>query len=120
MLSGESLDSYFHNVFIRVVGDVVTFDLSDNGIEEEIAPEAYLFVGGFGHAPASAASTADFRSTRWVDRLLRGRIGSWCGLPVLEPRHHSRSVPVGEQQIDPGLAIGTRAPARVDRLTSPP
>ena len=58
MLSGEALDRYFHNVFIRVAGDVVTFDLSDNGIEEEVAPEAYLFVGGVGHVPVPAGAPA--------------------------------------------------------------
>jgi Carboxypeptidase regulatory-like domain len=45
-LTGASLDHYFHFVFLHADGDVVTFDMSDNGIEEEVADEAYLFVGG--------------------------------------------------------------------------
>ena len=40
-LSGASLDSYFHFVLIEVAGDLVTFDMSDNGIEEEVAEETY-------------------------------------------------------------------------------
>jgi hypothetical protein len=57
-LSGSSLDSYFHNVFIRTENDVVTFDLSDNGIEDEVAEEAYYYVGGVVHAnPLPGATT---------------------------------------------------------------
>jgi len=57
ILSGASLDSYFHFVFIRVDGDRVSFDLSDNGIEDEVAPETYYFVGGYGSAIAEAGAT---------------------------------------------------------------
>jgi hypothetical protein len=57
MLSGASLDRYFHFVFIRVDGDRVSFDLSDNGIEDEVAPETYYFVGGYGIAIARAGAT---------------------------------------------------------------
>jgi len=39
------------------VGDRVTFDLSDNGIEEEVAPETYFFVGGVGNAVTQAGAT---------------------------------------------------------------
>lgn len=57
-LAGASLDSYFNSVYLRASSDGVIFDLSDNGIEDEVAPEAYLFVGGFGVAHAeSGAST---------------------------------------------------------------
>ena len=57
MLSGRSLDSYFHFVFIHVDGDQISFDLSDNGIEDEVAPETYLFVGGYGTTIAQAGAT---------------------------------------------------------------
>jgi hypothetical protein len=58
ILTGASLDSYFHVVYIHVAGDFVTFDLSDNGIEEEVAPEVYLYVGGYGGALAQAGAPA--------------------------------------------------------------
>ena len=56
-LSGAPLDSYFHFVFLRVAEGVITFDLSDNGIEEEVAPEAYLFVGGVGSTLVQPGAT---------------------------------------------------------------
>jgi hypothetical protein len=56
-LAGASLDNYFRVVHIHVFGDVVAFDLSDNGIEEEVAPETYLFVGGYGEAQPQAGAT---------------------------------------------------------------
>jgi hypothetical protein len=56
-LAGASLDSYFNSVYLRVAADGVIFDLSDNGIEEEVAPEAYLFVGGFGVARAQPGAS---------------------------------------------------------------
>lgn len=57
-LSGASLDGYFHVVFIRVEGARITFDLSDNGIEEEVAPETYYFVGGVGGARTQPGATS--------------------------------------------------------------
>jgi len=42
---------------ITVAGDRVTFDMSDNGIEEEVAPETYLFVGGMAYAPTQPGAT---------------------------------------------------------------
>jgi hypothetical protein len=60
VLSGPTLDAYFHVVYIYigVDGDDVIFDLSDNGIEEEVADETYLFVGGVGSTrPPSGATT---------------------------------------------------------------
>jgi hypothetical protein len=56
MLSSASLDGYFHFVSIRVDGDRVSFDLSDNGIEDEVAPETYYFVGGYGSAIVHAGA----------------------------------------------------------------
>jgi len=56
-LAGASLDSYFNSVYLRVVADGIMFDLSDNGIEDEVGPEAYLFVGGVGVAHPQAGAT---------------------------------------------------------------
>src|SRR5262249_32644387 len=58
MLSGASLDSYSHFVFIHVDSDRVSFDLSDNGIEDEVAPETYYYVGGFGSVRTQPGATA--------------------------------------------------------------
>jgi hypothetical protein len=44
-------------VFLRVTEGVITFDLSDNGIEEEVAPEAYLYVGGVGSTPTQPGAS---------------------------------------------------------------
>jgi len=56
-LSGPSLDSYFRFVFLRVIDGALMFDLSDNGIEEEVSPEAYLFVGGVARTPQGGTTT---------------------------------------------------------------
>lgn len=56
-LSGSSLDSYFRFVFLRVIDGALMFDLSDNGIEEEVSPEAYLFVGGVARTPQAGTTT---------------------------------------------------------------
>lgn len=56
-LTGASLDSYFRSVQLRVGGDQLMFDLSDNGIEEDIEDEGYLFVGGVGYAVLRAGAT---------------------------------------------------------------
>src|SRR5262249_54820716 len=66
MLSGASLDSYFHNLHSRVNGDRVTFDLSDNGIKEEVAPETYY----------SSVELAR-RPRRRERRRLLGRSAAW-------------------------------------------
>lgn len=56
-LSGAGLDAYFHFVPMFFAGDVVLFDMSDNGIEEEVAEEAYVFVGGIGRGTVRADGT---------------------------------------------------------------
>jgi hypothetical protein len=46
----------------------VAFDMSNNGIEEEIAEEAYLFIGGYGQAVAqSGASTIAAQPNGTID-----------------------------------------------------
>lgn len=68
-LDGASLDGYFRSVFVHAVDGVIMFDLSDNGIEEEIAPEAYLFVGGVGStlAPPVATTISAPLTTGFID-----------------------------------------------------
>jgi Carboxypeptidase regulatory-like domain len=68
-LSGATLDTYFHFVVIEVEGDLVTFDLSDNGIDEEIAEETYLFVGGVGsiRPPSGATTISALLTTGYLD-----------------------------------------------------
>jgi hypothetical protein len=49
-LSGAELDTYYRMISIFVAGDYVDFDLSDNFLLEEVAPDTYLRVGGMGAA----------------------------------------------------------------------
>ena len=66
-LSGATLDSYYYRIWIGVAGDDLRFDLSDNYILEEVAPDTYLAIGGVGEASVgtSGASTisASFQGT---------------------------------------------------------
>jgi len=56
-LAGPGLDKYFHFVSINVAGDYVYFDMSDNGIGEEVEDETYFNFGGVGGATATNGGT---------------------------------------------------------------
>jgi hypothetical protein len=62
-LSGAGLDSYYNKIVVDVAGDYVSFDLSDNVVEEEVVEGAYLTIGGEGAASVgtSDASTISAR-----------------------------------------------------------
>lgn len=51
-LSGADLDTYYNFLTFAVAGDYVSYDLSDNYVEEELAPETYVAIGGAGGASA--------------------------------------------------------------------
>ena len=58
LLSGADLDVYYRTIAIYVSGDYVDFDLSDNFIEEEVAPDTYLAIGGVGAASVGTSGVA--------------------------------------------------------------
>ena len=55
LLNGADLDLYYRTISILVSGDYVDFDLSDNFIEEEVAPDTYLAIGGVGAASVATS-----------------------------------------------------------------
>jgi hypothetical protein len=65
-LGGGDFDDYYHVVVLEVAGDQVTFDLSDNYVLEEIAPETYFAIGGVGGTqvmPGAASISASFNGS---------------------------------------------------------
>jgi len=63
LLSGPGLDAYYHQIGIGVAGDYLTFDLSDNYVLDEVAEEAYLAFGGYGHASVTASDFSTISGT---------------------------------------------------------
>jgi Carboxypeptidase regulatory-like domain len=57
-LNDASLDAYFHRMAIYVAGDYLDFDLSDNSLLEEVAPETYLGIGGMGAASVGTSGVS--------------------------------------------------------------
>jgi hypothetical protein len=55
-LTGASLDRYFHVLSLYAELATVHFDLSDNGIVEEIEDETYFTLGGYGTASGATES----------------------------------------------------------------
>jgi len=62
-LSGADLDTYYRMIAISVAGDYVDFDLSDNVILEEVAPETYLMIGGIGAADGATSGASTISAT---------------------------------------------------------
>jgi hypothetical protein len=62
-LSGAGLDAYYKQISIGVAGDYLTFDLSDNYVLDEVAPGAYLAIGGYGHASVATSGVATITGT---------------------------------------------------------
>jgi hypothetical protein len=57
-LSGAELDTYDRMMSIFVAGDYVDFDLSDNFLLEEVAPDTYLTIGGVGAASVGTSGVS--------------------------------------------------------------
>ena len=57
-LSGAELDTYYRMISIFVAGDYVDFDLSDNFLLEEVAPDTYLTIGGVGAASVGTSGVS--------------------------------------------------------------
>src|SRR5262249_37478225 len=55
-LTGPSLDRYFHVLSLYAERATVNFDLSDNGIVEEVEDETYFTLGGVGTASGATES----------------------------------------------------------------
>ncbi len=58
VLSGAELDTYYRMISIFVAGDYVDFDLSDNFLLEEVAPDTYLTIGGVGAASVGTSGVS--------------------------------------------------------------
>jgi hypothetical protein len=57
-LSGAELDTYYRMITIFVAGDYLDFDLSDNFLLEEVAPDTYLTIGGVGAASVGTSGVS--------------------------------------------------------------
>jgi hypothetical protein len=62
-LSGPTLDAYYHQISIRVAGDYLFFDLSDNYLLEEVAEQTYLAIGGVGSASVASSDASTISAT---------------------------------------------------------
>ena len=85
VLDGAGLDNYFHNIMLQTGGDTAVFDLSDNGIVEEIADDAYFSVGGVGRARGATESGVSALFSGTIDYCeVTGTESSWpCAGPVV-------------------------------------